>query len=150
VTSTTNNNTDARAIIEERIVRLLGQILTLGPAAEPHLKTWAQNVDLADVIDFANAPPDISFNAVVLLLLDAAVGQVRQARGLTYEQADAIIEALKPEALATWHRVFDLGESVYDTATVTIEGEEIGVPDFIGEAYRLIGDWTTIRIEHQS
>jgi hypothetical protein len=133
--------TEAKLVIEDRLVQLLKIVLDMPDAAEPHLHEWAGNIDLRDVLDAATL--DVSYNAVPMLVLDMALSRVRRDRGLAGEWVIAEMRRLTPQLLATWKRVFDEGENDYETLCALVDGTEVELdPEVVQYSYDRIMDWT--------
>jgi hypothetical protein len=132
---------EAKLIIEDRLVRLLKIILNMPDTADVHLREWVGSVDLRDVLDVANR--DVGYNAVPMLVLDMALGRIRQDRGLGADWMIAEMKRLTPQLLATWHRVFDEGENDFETlCAIDVDGAEIELePEVVQYSYDRVMDW---------
>lgn len=132
----------ALKILRDRVARLLMAVLDLPPAAQPHVRDWANAVNLKDVIEFdADDTPDIDFVVVPLFLLDYAVAMIRRDYGLTEEQARAETDEIAVMIREDWPKVYSAGGEVeYRTYSIEVAAGEVKF-DVVGQAMDYIEAW---------
>jgi hypothetical protein len=136
----------ATHILRDRVARLLMMVLDLSPAAEPHVRDWANAVNLKNVIEFdADDTPDVNFVVVPLFLLDYAMAMIRRDYGLAAEQARTETDQIDPMIREDWPKVFSGGGEVeYRTYSVEVAAGEAQF-DVVGQAMDYIEAWIARR-----